>query len=390
MSEIRINILDACRAVNGTLHASLADAILAGLAAEPETIEEVEDAMARFAKPADNERHLAEFFDGVNEEPWDAGIVFVDLAARVFAAESSYSILMPEGEVQFHNGRELTEVWLPYRVTPDWLFLDSVDEFTTIADQRRTRRAAVPPLDPRPVLYGTITEFVANECRAARESNKEYPVAEIHAKWLMTPRNELGGLPPREILLMKREHIDWDMQSREAQWSRLKEPAPCLNKESYAYRFAGFGTHEIVIYYNLVRMLITDCWKQISEGREFSIQDETARLDQVMAEWLGSPDPEYGMKAPSCLIEYERIRLPWVSSEEDSPFEDDCPCCQAFANERFGPGFWHLDGCNIDNDFAFSLYSTQEEWEAENRRLEETLQSIEKEDDDEGDSEVIH
>ena len=99
MSEIRINILDASRAVNGTLHASIADAILAGLAADPDTIEEVEDAMTRFAKPVDNERHLVEFLDGINKEPWDAGIVFVDLAARVFAAESSYSILMPEGEV---------------------------------------------------------------------------------------------------------------------------------------------------------------------------------------------------------------------------------------------------------------------------------------------------
>jgi DNA topoisomerase-1 len=37
MSEMRINILDASRAVNGTLHGFLADAVLAGLAAEPET-----------------------------------------------------------------------------------------------------------------------------------------------------------------------------------------------------------------------------------------------------------------------------------------------------------------------------------------------------------------
>jgi hypothetical protein len=139
MSEIRINILDASCAVNGTLHGSIADAVLARLAAEPETIEELENATARFAKPADNERHLAEFLDGVNEEPWDAGIVFVDLAARVFAAESSYSILMPGGEVQFHNGLELTKVWLPYRISRDWLFLDSVDQYKAVADQRRAR-----------------------------------------------------------------------------------------------------------------------------------------------------------------------------------------------------------------------------------------------------------
>jgi hypothetical protein len=388
MSEMRINILDASRAVNGTLHGSIADAVLAGLTAEPETIEELEDAMARFAKPAGNERHLATFLNGINEVPWDAGIVFVDLAARVFAAESSYSILMPEGEVQFHNGHELTEVWLPYRISRDWLLLDSVDQYKAVADQRRAERAAIQPLDPRPVLYGSIAEFVATECRAARDSNKEDPVAEIHAKWLMTPHNELRGLPPREVLLVQREQIDADLWSREAQWSQLKQPAPCLSKESHAYRFAGFGTHEIVIYYNLVRMLITDCWQRMSEEREIAIQNEIARLEQVKAEWLDSPDPEYGGKTPSCLIEYERMRLPWVSSEEDTPFDDDCPCCQSLANERFGPGFWHLDGYSMDEDFAFSFCRTKEEWEEEVGGLEEvTPKGVEQE--DEGGSEAI-
>jgi hypothetical protein len=379
MSEIRINILDASRAINGTLHVSIADAVLAGLSADPETIEELEDSMVRFAKPANNEQFLAGFFNGVNEEPWDAGIVFVDLAARVFAAESSYSILVPEGEVQFHNGRELTEVWLPYRVTRDWLFFDSADEYKTVADHRRARRSAVQPLDARPVLYGAIAEFIANECRAARESNKEYPVTEIHKKWLMTPRNDLHGLPPREVLLMQREHIDWDMWSREMQWRQLKEPAPCLKKGSYAYRFAGFGTHEIVIYYNLIRMLITDCWKRMTEERGISISDEIARLEQLKAKWLDSPNPGYGRKTPSSLIELERIRLPWLLSEEGSPFEDDCPFCQTLANEKRELGFWHLDGCNRDNDFAFSFCHTREEWEAENRRLERVFKSIEQE-----------
>ncbi|MBN1566993.1 MAG: hypothetical protein JXA73_04045 [Acidobacteria bacterium] len=369
MSELRINILDASRAINGTLHGFLADSIIAGLAAEPETIEELEDAMIRFTKPANKKGHLARFSSGVNEEPWDAGIIFVDLAARVFAAESSYSILLPEGEVQYHNGRELTEVWLPYRIPRDWLLLDSVAEYKAVVDQRRAERAAVQPLDSRSVLYVAILEFIATECRAARKSNKEDPVAEIHAKWLMTPRDDLRGLPPREILLMKREDIDYDMQWREMHWSRLKEPAPCLKKESHAYRFAGFGTHEIVIYYDLVRMLIENCWERMREGQEISIPGKIARLEQVKTEWLDSPDPEHGGKSPSCLIECERIRLPWLSSEDDFPYDDDCPLCQDLAKEKFGPGFWHLDGCNMDDDFAFSFCRTREEWEEERDEL---------------------
>jgi hypothetical protein len=378
MSEIRINILDASRAISGTHHAQIADAIVAGLAAEPETIEELEDAMVRFARRTGNERHLACFIDGINEEPWDAGIVIVDLAARVVAAESTYSLLVPDGEVQFHNGREATEVWLPYRVPQDWLFLDCVNEYKAVAGERRAKRAALQPLESRPVLYGAIMEFIANECRAARESRKEDPVAEIHAKWLMTPREDLRGLPPREVLLMQREQIDWDLWTREVQWGQLKEPAPCLSKESRAYRFAGFGTHEIVIYYDLVRMLITDCWKRMKDKREISIPEEIARLEKIKTVWLDSPDPEHGGKSPSMLIENERIRLPWESSEEDSPFDDDCPCCQAMADAKFGPGFWHLDGCNMDRDFAFSLFRTQEEWEEDACGLEEMDQSIDR------------
>ena len=49
----------------------------------------------------------------------------------------------------------------------------------------------------------------------------------------------------------------------------------------------------------------------------------------------------------------------------------DCPCCQMMA-EMPGPMFWHLDGCNNDDDFAFDTsHRTREEWEEERRQWEE-------------------
>ena len=37
-----------------------------------------------------------------------------------------------------------------------------------------------------------------------------------------------------------------------------------------------------------------------------------------------------------------------------------------------GPMFWHLDGCNMDDDFPFSLYCrTRQEWEDKQRQQEE-------------------
>src|SRR5829696_8261451 len=49
---------------------------------------------------------------------------------------------------------------------------------------------------------------------------------------------------------------------------------------------------------------------------------------------------------------------------------------QAFIRDQMmrelpGPMFWHLDGCNMDDDFAFSFHCTREEWEAEQREREE-------------------
>jgi hypothetical protein len=134
--------------------------------------------MARLAKPLDNKGGLARFSSGINEVPWDAGIVFVDLAARVFAAESSYSSLMREGKIQYRNGREMTDVWLSYRIGPYWLLFDSVEQYKAVAERRRVERAADQPLNARSILYGAVAEFIANECRAARKSKKENPVVE--------------------------------------------------------------------------------------------------------------------------------------------------------------------------------------------------------------------
>jgi hypothetical protein len=52
--------------------------------------------------------------------------------------------------------------------------------------------------------------------------------------------------------------------------------------------------------------------------------------------------------------------------------DEDCYTCVMMANDpNMGPGFWHLDGSHMDEDFAFSGFLTLEEWEAENRRREE-------------------
>ena len=45
----------------------------------------------------------------------------------------------------------------------------------------------------------------------------------------------------------------------------LGECPPPLSHESAAFRFGGFGTHENVVYYDLVRHLVWECWERVVE-----------------------------------------------------------------------------------------------------------------------------
>ena len=71
------------------------------------------------------------------------------------------------------------------------------------------------------------------------------------------------------------------------------------------------------------------------------------------------------------------IRLPWISSGEDDIVDEDCPPCRALAEDPT-PGFWHLAGCNMDDEFAFSFYLTREEWEEEKRQFDEMDEELER------------
>ncbi len=364
MSELRLNVLDAERAICGEIHGSVADAAVAGLSADPETIEELQGAIARFIKPVNGCEPFAGFTAGTSDEPWDAGIMFIDLAACIVACESSYSVPEAEGEVPYHDGERATDVWLSYRVSDDWLFVDSVAEYKAVCEKRRAERCETRRLDTRGVLYGAVVEFIVTQCLAARESGAEDPIAGIHARWLMTPRPDLRDRSPRDLMLERLDFIESDLQSRELQWSCLDQPAPCLPPNSAAYRYAGFGRHEIVVYYELLRFLISDCWKRVSESKDVSVADEVALLSQLKADWLESPQPDYEGKNPGSVIDCERKRLPLIVPAEDLMTDDDCPVCRWMA-EEYRPTFWHLDGCNMDDDFPFSFDRTRAEWDEE-------------------------
>ncbi len=145
-------------------------------------------------------------------------------------------------------------------------------------------------------------------------------------------------------------------------------PVPLL-LDSHAYRFAGFGTHEWVIYYDLVRHLLGECltWRVTSKPEKEAV----AQLTKRAADWLESPQHDFSGRVPARLIEWERKRLNITMSSHEALIDDDCPACVAMAEDVTTPIFWHLDGCNMDEGFAFSPYQTRAEYEAEEKRYKE-------------------
>jgi hypothetical protein len=162
-----------------------------------------------------------------------------------------------------------------------------------------------------------------------------------------------------------------------------------LSQDAHAYRLGGFGTHENIVYYYLVRFLVEtaydrrlgqsglqESWERAAGGQvagdaALEVAEETRVLEKLRDEWLRTPNEEFNGHIPAVTIERERRRLPEAVRAHEAMVDCDCPLCQMMADDRYGPTFWFLDGYGMDDDFAFSFHSTREEWEAEQRRWQE-------------------
>jgi hypothetical protein len=393
MSEVKLNLLDAGNTLVGTIHGSVADRCVAALSAEPETLSELASALARYHRPQDELALFAAFRPSLELDPtpWDAGLVVIDLAARIVLSDSTYSMPGIEGEVDYHDGAQATECSIPYRLPDDWLFVNSIEAYRWSRDRRREVRQTTLPLDTRAVLYGfPLLEFIVASSIDISEANQNYDatsellanqISAIHAQWLMTSRADLRGRCPRDVVLEKQELIDFDLHTRALQWTFQGEGPPCLPRESFAFRFAGFGTHEWVVYYDLVRLLLCNAVDIDCRNTEAAI----STLEKMKERWLESNCDDYDGRVPAIIIENERKRLPQAMSAKEIIIDENCEWCRMSAQDLemgFGPGFWHLDGSHMDEGFAFSHYRTLAQWEAEQREWEEFTRKFEREEEE--------
>jgi hypothetical protein len=382
MSEIRLNLVDSQTILVGTIHGSIGDSCIAALSAEPETISELNEALRRFEHNALDFHSLWTFSNSpaVDLEPYDAGILVIDLAARVVAADSTYSVPSPVGQVHYHDGESRTDVPLLYQVPDDWLFVKSIDFYKAARQERFAQRMANPPFDARPVLYGhPLVEFLAtnfrlgNDCKnpptSVENDGDLSPKGAIHAQWLLTPRADLHGRSPRDVMLEKRFFLDRDLEFRALQWSMLLEGPPCLDRQSYAYRYAGFGTNEWVIYYELIRHLLANADLQACDDFSSLVQ----QLETLKQAWLNEPNQDFEGRVPAIIIENERKRLPEAMGGRSMVVDEDCPLCKMMGDECESGRevcFWHLDCSAMEEHFAFSTFQTEEQYLANRAELE--------------------
>lgn len=187
----------------------------------------------------------------------------------------------------------------------------------------------------------------------------------------MTLRADLRGQTPREVLFARRDFINTDLQWRQHQWTFANECTPALDHQTAAYRCAGFGTHSNVVYFDLMRALLSECWQRARAESVLPVEEEIIRLEKLRDEWMAESD-EYQF-SPGWILECERHRMPIAMSGEAVMLDHDCPVCQMAAEPGFGPMFWHLDGHHMamEDNWVFSFHATREEWEAEQREWEE-------------------
>ena len=131
------------------------------------------------------------------------------------------------------------------------------------------------------VFPGTICRGDGSPTESQRETVSRWHALTIrvHADWLMTPREDLGGQPPRHFLHRGRDWVDHELHNRQMQWSNEGRPPRPLDRDTFAYRYGPLGRHEVVMYFDLCREVIGAAWDRIVAAPEI---DEDA-LTKVSA-----------------------------------------------------------------------------------------------------------
>lgn len=282
---------------------------------------------------------------------------------------------------------------LSIHLPPWWeLVSDTAPAKLFEARQSKTPR----PIVDREILYGdAFLTFVAKrvlevfhsddwtKCVQGNTQRDRYELTvAAHKDWLMTPREDLGGKIPRQML---HGAIHWANKVTEGQQSRYENGGPMIAAPDdwQGYSSAPMGSQEMCIYFDFCREIIGAGWewleteqgKQAANRGESAVTDLVAFLGEIKENWLTSPLE--GGPSPNLVIECDRRRVPMGDGVQIEGIDAvattshqgdcDCPICGLMADGMFGTSFSSIDGhhLELDDEFAFSMHESQEEWEDE-------------------------
>lgn len=342
---------------------------LAVLAAEPESIAEWLDAMRRY-QPDHELEEQGMTVTAVDEAVADDTWCLIDLRSRTAVASSDFDFPDPRGAYEPDQNEQADGFPIVWLDTPtDWLFTPVEPGWQQRVDERLLERQ--PLFDHRAIIQGgPLFEFLAERLwqleageLKADEEKLAKSIRKIHADWLMTPREDLGGRTPRQVLLADRERIQSDLEHRSYQWTRQGKPTHGVAKESAAYRYGGYGTVEVVMYFDLIRAVLHGGWDYLLAHPAADRVELSHEMRQVAERWLNTAYEDEST-TPAQMIDGERRRIPATS--EGSVFDCDCPICRAEAEGLFGsaPAFMWFDGHHLEmeGEFAFSMMTNEKDW----------------------------
>lgn len=307
--------------------------------------------------------------------------IVIDLPSATILAGEAAPILDVVGRGPNSTAAIESEV-MELSLAPWWKVEQSVKPERLV---QRDRTSPVRLQPNRDVLWGKEwVDFLAKELSRIAKNGGEISqrsaskaIVAIHRAWLMTPRASLQNQTPREQIHIAK---DWISSLQNSQRYRIEvgfEPIP-LPMDFSGYKGAPFGKQEIIIYFDANRELLEYGFqwmiKNISSRKSKTFESSlNEALHKRLKRWLS--DLDEGNLTPALVIQFERQRVPLMEMEVTHPDVCGCPICQFASSGALGPGLIIYDGhqLELDDDFAFSIYSTQEEWNEESGYLSDSF-----------------
>lgn len=375
MSEVRLVVQDQHGAKWGDFHGATVSRVVAALAAEPETIPELAVALERFENQGKRLLHRG-LHCGFRDDPWDAGIVMIDLPARLLINQSSYDHFEHSSAVNYHNGSSATNLKIRYQLPSDWMIHSSTDKWSTYND-RRAQRFSHLQRNARHFVYGdAMLDFFIDRCYHSDDLRRHVVLHDptntyalckrMHLEWLQTPQNALGGLSPREFMIDEVECIDADLWSRQEQWAVTGTCPLTLAEDSFAYTHAPMGSQEFYVYQYLIEFILECCVVRLPKvmkqpNESWDLVTERIKIRELVDDWMQQPQDDFRGRTPKQIIDMERKRIPLTLSREETIIDCDCPLCNLMADLP-GPAFWGIDGSGLPFEYPFSTFKSEEEW----------------------------